>query len=153
MQYGSNDHEHDRDLPIRGRTRSRWRLPGATTLSTSQRSCRADQLNCEQEHRQGTANGGHNRVSAEPRANQTSSSASPSEVDERHCSTSVTSGTGIMTDGDGRALDPFDEVILGLFAAGNTTSNPMGPGYPGAGGTLGPGMTMGYAAGRRAVNG
>jgi len=60
---------------------------------------------------------------------------------------------GITTDGEGRALDPFDDVIPGLFAAGNTTSHPMGPGYPGAGGTLGPGMTMGYAAGCRAATG
>lgn len=55
---------------------------------------------------------------------------------------------GIVTDRDGRALDPFGEPVPGLFAAGNTTSHPMGPGYPGAGATLGPGCTMGYLAGR-----
>jgi succinate dehydrogenase/fumarate reductase flavoprotein subunit len=55
---------------------------------------------------------------------------------------------GIVTDREGRALDPFGEAIPGLYAAGNTTAHPMGPGYPGAGGTLGPGCTMGYVAGR-----
>lgn len=34
------------------------------------------------------------------------------------------------SDGEGRALDPFGEPIAGLFAAGNTTAHPMGPGYP-----------------------
>ena len=55
---------------------------------------------------------------------------------------------GVVTDPNGRVLDPFDEAIPGLFAAGNTTAQPMGPGYAGAGSTLGPGMTMGYVAGR-----
>jgi succinate dehydrogenase/fumarate reductase flavoprotein subunit len=55
---------------------------------------------------------------------------------------------GIVTDGAGRALDAFGEVVPGLFAAGNTTAHPMGPGYAGAGATLGPGMTMGYVAGK-----
>lgn len=54
---------------------------------------------------------------------------------------------GVVTDGDGRALDSFGEPIPGLYAAGNTTAHPMGPGYPGAGATLGPGSTMAYAAG------
>ena len=58
---------------------------------------------------------------------------------------------GIVTDGDGRALDAFGEAIPGLFAAGNTTAHPMGPGYPGAGGTLGPGCTMAYLAGQACV--
>lgn len=58
---------------------------------------------------------------------------------------------GIVTDPDGRALDAFDEPIPGLFAIGNTTAQPMGPGYAGAGSTLGPGMTMGFAAGHAAA--
>jgi len=58
---------------------------------------------------------------------------------------------GIVTDGDGRALDAFGAVVPGLYAAGNTTAHPMGPGYPGAGATLGPGSTMAYAAGRAAI--
>ncbi|MPV35572.1 FAD-dependent oxidoreductase [Georgenia subflava] len=55
---------------------------------------------------------------------------------------------GIVTDGRARALDVDDNVIPGLYAAGNTTAHPMGGGYAGAGATLGPGMTMGYLAGR-----
>lgn len=58
---------------------------------------------------------------------------------------------GVATDGNGQAVDSFDEPVAGLYAVGNTSSHPMGPGYPGAGGTLGPGMTMGYVAGRRAA--
>lgn len=58
---------------------------------------------------------------------------------------------GVVTDADGRALDPFGEPVSGLYAAGNTTAHPMGPGYPGAGATLGPGATMGYLAGRAAA--
>jgi succinate dehydrogenase/fumarate reductase flavoprotein subunit len=60
---------------------------------------------------------------------------------------------GVVTDGSGRVLDPFGDPIPGLFAAGNTTAHPMGPGYPGAGATLGPGMTMGYLAGRSCTDG
>jgi succinate dehydrogenase/fumarate reductase flavoprotein subunit len=55
---------------------------------------------------------------------------------------------GIVTDADGRALDAFGEPVPGLYAAGNTTAHPMGPGYPGAGATLGPGCTMAFLAGR-----
>lgn len=58
---------------------------------------------------------------------------------------------GIVTDPDGQALDPFGEPIAGLFAAGNTTAHPLGPGYAGAGSTLGPGMTMAYLAGGAVV--
>lgn len=58
---------------------------------------------------------------------------------------------GVVTDPDARALDAFDAPIPGLFAVGNTTAQPMGPGYAGAGSTLGPGMTMGYSAGRTAA--
>jgi 3-oxosteroid 1-dehydrogenase len=58
---------------------------------------------------------------------------------------------GLVTDGQGRALDAFGDPIRGLYAAGNTSAHPMGPGYPGAGATLGPGATMAYAAGRTAA--
>ncbi|MBW0090167.1 FAD-dependent oxidoreductase [Pseudonocardia sp. KRD-184] len=58
---------------------------------------------------------------------------------------------GVVTDGDGRALDSFGDPVPGLYAAGNTTAHPMGPGYPGAGATLGPGSTMAYAAGLAAA--
>jgi succinate dehydrogenase/fumarate reductase flavoprotein subunit len=58
-----------------------------------------------------------------------------------------TSG-GVRTDDLGRALTADDTVITGLFAVGNVSSHPCAAGYPGAGATLGPAMTMGYAAGK-----
>ena len=58
---------------------------------------------------------------------------------------------GIRTDADGRALDPFGEVIPGLFAVGNNSAHPFAFGYAGAGSTLGPGMTMAYVAGHTAA--
>jgi 4-oxocyclohexanecarboxylate 2-dehydrogenase len=58
-----------------------------------------------------------------------------------------TSG-GVRTDDQGRALTADDAVIAGLFAVGNVSSHPCAAGYPGAGATLGPAMTMGYAAAR-----
>jgi 3-oxosteroid 1-dehydrogenase len=54
---------------------------------------------------------------------------------------------GVRTDVDGRALDPFGDVLPGLSAAGNASAHPIAFGYTGAGGTLGPAMTMAYAAG------
>ncbi|GAB2831528.1 FAD-dependent oxidoreductase [Microbacterium insulae] len=56
---------------------------------------------------------------------------------------------GIVTDHNAAALDVDGVPIPGLYAAGNTTAHPSGAGYPGAGGTLGPGMTMAFIAGRR----
>jgi predicted oxidoreductase len=55
---------------------------------------------------------------------------------------------GVATDGLARVLDVDNRPIPGLFAAGNTTENAYAAGYPGAGATLGPIMTMGYLAGR-----
>jgi succinate dehydrogenase/fumarate reductase flavoprotein subunit len=55
---------------------------------------------------------------------------------------------GVRTDEFGRALTPFSEPIPGLFAAGNNAAHPIPFGYMGAGSTLGPGMTMAYAAGQ-----
>jgi 3-oxosteroid 1-dehydrogenase len=55
---------------------------------------------------------------------------------------------GVATDGLARVLDVDSRPIEGLFAAGNTTENAYAAGYPGAGATLGPIMTMGYLAGR-----
>ncbi|GLB68341.1 FAD-dependent oxidoreductase [Arthrobacter mangrovi] len=55
---------------------------------------------------------------------------------------------GIATDGEARVLDVDGRPIQGLFAAGNATECAYAAGYPGAGATLGPIMTMGYLAGR-----
>ncbi len=54
---------------------------------------------------------------------------------------------GLVTDERANVLDVNGAVIEGLYAAGNTTAHPVGAGYPGAGGTLGPGMTMAFIAG------
>jgi hypothetical protein len=48
-------------------------------------------------------------------------------------------------------LDPRGRVIPGLYAAGNAMAGATGLVYGGAGGTLGPGMTFGYIAGRVAA--
>lgn len=58
-----------------------------------------------------------------------------------------TSG-GIVTDERGRALDAVGTAIPGLYAVGNVTAHPTGTGYPGAGGTLGPALTMAYVVAR-----
>jgi succinate dehydrogenase/fumarate reductase flavoprotein subunit len=55
---------------------------------------------------------------------------------------------GIATDGVARVLDVDGDPIPGLFAVGNATESAYAAGYPGAGATLGPLMTMGYLAGR-----
>ena len=46
-----------------------------------------------------------------------------------------------------QVLNPWGEPIAGLYAAGNAAASIMGPGYPGAGGTLGPALAFGYIAG------
>jgi succinate dehydrogenase/fumarate reductase flavoprotein subunit len=56
---------------------------------------------------------------------------------------------GLVTNESANVLDVDGNEISGLFAAGNTTAHPVGGGYPGAGGTLGPGMTMAYIAGKQ----
>ncbi len=57
---------------------------------------------------------------------------------------------GPRTDTQGRVLDLDQQVIPGLYAAGNVMASPMGMTYGGGGGTLGPGMVFGYYAGRDA---
>lgn len=54
---------------------------------------------------------------------------------------------GPVTDRDGRVLDAMESPIDGLYACGNVAASIFGPGYPGAGATLGAGMTMGYLIG------
>lgn len=55
---------------------------------------------------------------------------------------------GVVTNGSGQVMGVDGDPIPGLFAAGNVTESPYAAGYPGAGATLGPLMTMAYLAGR-----
>lgn len=55
---------------------------------------------------------------------------------------------GIATDENAQVLDTSDRQIGGLYAVGNDMANAFGGSYPGAGGTLGPGMTFAYRAAR-----
>jgi 3-oxosteroid 1-dehydrogenase len=57
---------------------------------------------------------------------------------------------GPRTTVDGEVVDTDDQVIPGLFAAGNAMASATGMVYGGAGGTLGPALVFGYRAGRRA---
>ncbi|MFN0095406.1 MAG: FAD-binding protein [Dehalococcoidia bacterium] len=58
---------------------------------------------------------------------------------------------GPKTDAAGRVLDPRGRPIKGLFAAGNAMAGATGMVYGGAGGTIGPGMTFGFLAGKTAA--
>ena len=58
---------------------------------------------------------------------------------------------GPQTNADAQVLDLDGQVIEGLYAAGNVMASAMGMTYGGAGGTLGPGMVFGFAAGRHAA--
>lgn len=53
---------------------------------------------------------------------------------------------GLRTNGLAQVLGPDDAPIPGLYAAGNDALGVASGAYPGAGGTLGPGMTLGYIA-------
>jgi succinate dehydrogenase/fumarate reductase flavoprotein subunit len=55
---------------------------------------------------------------------------------------------GPKTNADAQVLDWSGNPIQGLYAAGNVMSAVLGEAYGGAGGTLGPGMTFGYIAGK-----
>lgn len=55
---------------------------------------------------------------------------------------------GLITDEHARVLDGDDQVIAGLYAAGNDMNSIMGGHYPAPGITLGPGLTFGYIAAR-----
>jgi 3-oxosteroid 1-dehydrogenase len=58
---------------------------------------------------------------------------------------------GPQTNAHAQVLDLDGVVIDGLYAAGNVMASAMGMTYGGAGGTLGPGMVFGFAAGRHAA--
>ena len=55
---------------------------------------------------------------------------------------------GPRTNADAQVIDWQGDPIPGLYAAGNAMAEVLGEIYGGAGGTLGPGMTFGYIAGR-----
>ncbi|QOD03600.1 FAD-dependent oxidoreductase [Pseudarthrobacter sp. BIM B-2242] len=58
---------------------------------------------------------------------------------------------GVLTDGNGQALDTQGKPVAGLYAAGNDAASVMGSEYPGAGVQVGSGMTFGWQAARHAV--
>ncbi|WP_445996622.1 3-ketosteroid-delta-1-dehydrogenase [Okibacterium fritillariae] len=53
---------------------------------------------------------------------------------------------GLQTDERSRVLGVDGNAIDGLYAIGNTAANLFGTRYPGAGGTIGPGLVGGYVA-------
>lgn len=55
---------------------------------------------------------------------------------------------GPKTNADGQVVDWSGNAIPGLYAAGNAMAAVLGEVYGGAGGTLGPGLTFGYLAGK-----
>ena len=55
---------------------------------------------------------------------------------------------GPKTNADAQVVDWDGNPIPGLYAAGNAMAAVLGEVYGGAGGTLGPGLTFGYIAGR-----
>jgi succinate dehydrogenase/fumarate reductase flavoprotein subunit len=60
---------------------------------------------------------------------------------------------GLRTDRHGRVRRAADDnVIDGLFAAGNAAANPFGCAYPGPGATIGPAVVFGWRAGEAAAS-
>ncbi|MEI6643539.1 MAG: FAD-dependent oxidoreductase [Novosphingobium sp.] len=55
---------------------------------------------------------------------------------------------GPKTNADAQVVDWDGNPIPGLYAAGNAMAAVLGEAYGGAGGTLGPGLTFGYLAGK-----
>lgn len=55
---------------------------------------------------------------------------------------------GPKTNADAQVVDWQGNPIPGLYAAGNVMAAVLGEAYGGAGGTLGPGLTFGYLAGK-----
>lgn len=58
---------------------------------------------------------------------------------------------GVKTDPNGQVLAMDGTALPGFFACGNAAASWMGPGYPGAGGSLGPIMTSAYLCGLAAA--
>jgi 3-oxosteroid 1-dehydrogenase len=58
---------------------------------------------------------------------------------------------GPVTDAHGRVLGVEGEPIPGLYGAGNCVASPSGRAYWAAGATIGPALTFGFLAGRRAA--
>lgn len=58
---------------------------------------------------------------------------------------------GPTTDVNGQVKHVLGGVIEGLYAAGNVMAGTSGPGYGGAGNTIGAGMTFGYIAAKHAT--
>ncbi len=59
---------------------------------------------------------------------------------------------GPKTNGNAQVLDWEGNIIEGLYAAGNAMAAVTTRVYAGAGGTLGPGLTFGFVAGRHAAS-
>jgi 3-oxosteroid 1-dehydrogenase len=58
---------------------------------------------------------------------------------------------GPKTDVHGRVLLANGHTLEGLYAVGNAAASVMGPGYPGAGATIGASMTFGFVAAQHAA--
>jgi succinate dehydrogenase/fumarate reductase flavoprotein subunit len=65
--------------------------------------------------------------------------------------TPLATAYGVLTDGNGQALDTQGEPVPGLYAAGNDAASVMGSEYPGAGVQVASGMTFGWKAARHAA--
>jgi succinate dehydrogenase/fumarate reductase flavoprotein subunit len=59
--------------------------------------------------------------------------------------------TGLVTDGDARALNAQGVAIDGLYACGNDMHSIMGGVYPAPGITIGPAITFGYLAAKHSL--
>jgi succinate dehydrogenase/fumarate reductase flavoprotein subunit len=65
--------------------------------------------------------------------------------------TPLATAYGVVTDGNGQALDAQGEPVAGLYAVGNDAASVMGSEYPGAGVQVASGMTFGWTAARHAA--